>query len=157
MQCFQVIYPTMKLWRFGKGEEGAEWGTACWWPNCRQLPRALKARNTCWWRSYPLKPCKSWHTPCIILPWKLTGPLKNSGWKTTFLLKWSLFGAVRFWNIYWGCRIALGKRFYDLTQLYHKWCFIGNSYVLIEHIELGKALPYLTQIYISRGMITIYI
>ena len=33
------------------------------------------------------------------LPRKLTCPLKNSGWKTTFLLKWSLFrGHVSFWG-----------------------------------------------------------
>ena len=39
----------------------------------------------------------------IILPWKLTYPLKNDGWKTILLFEWSLFR--------WHSFIPRGSRF----------------------------------------------
>ncbi len=43
--------------------------------------------------THPFKPKDS----SSLLPWKLTCPLEHSGWKTSFLLKWSLFrGHVSF-------------------------------------------------------------
>ncbi len=39
-------------------------------------------------------------TPSVISMLRNSGPLKNSGWKTAFLLKWPLFrGHVSFWVV----------------------------------------------------------
>lgn len=60
-------------------------------------------KNTCWWRSYPDKPCKSWHTHAY--------PMHH--------FRICTGGA------------GLYPANDSTTSLYHKWWFVGNSYVLL--------------------------
>ena len=78
---------------------------------------------------------------CSLLPRKLICPLKNGGWKITFLLKWLLLGDIRSSSGVYFESLAIGLYHFKQGRPYNDAVGLQGCFFLI----LGHSIWVLNQ------------